>query len=101
MTSFSVAIASGPMQPLFSISISGPELIQPAVTFVTVGCTHQMLMILEVTLMVEQKFSAYVRPVVALKSGIAVMPRGIELASVAVVLLALIGFILAMVVPTP
>jgi hypothetical protein len=82
-------------------SISGSELIQPEVTFVTVGCTHQMLMIQEVALMIEQKFSAYVQPVVALKSGIVVMSRGIELVSAAVVLLAFIGFILAMVVPAP
>jgi hypothetical protein len=49
--------------------------------------------------MIEQKFSAYVPPVVALESGIVVMPRVIELASAAVVLLALVGFILAMVAP--
>ena len=49
--------------------------------------------------MIEQKFSAYVPPVVALESGIVVMPRIIKLASAAVVLLALVGFILAMVAP--
>jgi hypothetical protein len=99
MTSFSVAMASSPIQP-FSISISVSELVQPVVTF-TVWRMPQLLTIQEVTLMIEQKFSAYVPPVVALESGIVVMPRGIELASAGVVLLALLGFILAMVAPGP